>query len=110
MMRTNSGLNRWFKVKLKLTDSSGAIGLVPASYLTKPTSLRIVTATFAYSPALNEHGQLQNEEELRIMEGEQFNLFEEEGDWVLVGRTDGKGVGFVPATYVSVSHLFCSSS
>lgn len=37
-----------------------------------------------------------------ITEGEELVLWEEEGDWSLVGRTEGEGVGFVPASYVEV--------
>lgn len=52
-------------------------------------------------------GEYENEEELLIREGETLNLWEEEGDWVLVGRLgqegEGRGVGFVPASYIEVS-------
>lgn len=40
---------------------------------------------------------------MTVAEGEQLELLEEEGDWVLCRKTDGtKGVGFVPATYIEV--------
>lgn len=97
-------MRRWYKVKIKTADSTGAIGLVPASYLTTPTPLRSVAALYAYSPSRNEAGELDNEEEMAVEEGERLILWEEEGDWVLVGRESGKGVGFVPSSYVEVSH------
>lgn len=96
---------RWYKVKIKSSEPSDPpqIGLVPASYLTSPDPLRTVTALFDYAPALNEDGTLENDEEMEIVEGEELTLWEDEGDWVLVGRVNGKGVGFVPGSYVEVS-------
>lgn len=98
-------VRRWFKVKIKSADASAPpqIGLVPASYLTAPEPLKQVVALFDYAPARAEDGSLENDEELEIVEGEQLALFEDEGDWVLVQRAGGKGVGFVPGTYVEVS-------
>lgn len=40
---------------------------------------------------------------MEVNEGETLMLYEDEGDWVLVGRESGKGIGFVPASYVEVS-------
>ena len=96
--------DRWFKVKLKAADSNGPTGLVPASYLAPPTPLRTVTALYPYLPSRDDDGQLDNEEEIQVEEGESLLLLEDDGDWVLVARENNKGVGFVPATYVDVSH------
>ena len=57
----------------------------------------------------NYAGELENEEELEITEGEQLQLWEDEGDWVLVGREGAKGVGFVPGSYVEV-RLLCRNA
>ncbi|KAL8280638.1 hypothetical protein RQP46_006961 [Phenoliferia psychrophenolica] len=92
--------SEWYKVKIKSTEANPGIGLVPASYLTAPTPLKVVHALYDYAPARTDDGELENEEELAITEGEQLELWEDEGEWVLVGRKDGKGVGFVPGTYV----------
>lgn len=98
-------LDSWHKVKIKTTDATAApaIGLVPASYLAPSVPLRAVTALYDYTPALGEDGQLENDEEMEIAEGEQLELLEEEEDWILVQRANSGGAGFVPATYVEVS-------
>lgn len=101
-------LSRWFKVKAKTADSTGASGLVPASYLATPTHLKAVTVLYSYAPSRNEAGELDNEEELEVEEGETLLLWEEEGDWVLVGREGGRGVGFVPASYIEVSEQYAT--
>ncbi|SCV67798.1 BQ2448_5409 [Microbotryum intermedium] len=92
----------WHKVKIKSADSMAApqIGLVPASYLTSAPVLRLVRAMYDYSPALNEEGVPDNDEELAITEGEELSLVEEEEDWCLVLRGDGQGAGFVPTSYI----------
>jgi hypothetical protein len=66
--------------------------------------LRVVTALYDYSPAVGEDGQLENDEEMEIAEGEQLDLLEEEEEWILVQRSNGGGAGFVPASYVEVSY------
>lgn len=97
-------LDSWHKVKIKsTTPSDNDTGLVPASYLAPLPPLRQVHALYDYSPALNDQGQVENEEELEIVEGEALELMEDEGEWVLVQRAAGGGVGFVPASYVEVS-------
>ncbi|BGP15767.1 hypothetical protein JCM10213_007937 [Rhodosporidiobolus nylandii] len=94
----------WHKVKLKTSDpSSAAVGLVPASYLTPSPAVRTTTALYDYVPAVVDEstGELENDEEMGIEEGEVLELLEEEGEWVLCRRTGGKvGVGFVPSTYI----------
>ncbi|GAA5924858.1 hypothetical protein JCM3775_005489 [Rhodotorula graminis] len=94
----------WHKVKVKNPDPSAPaqVGLVPASYLVPVSAIRTTTALYDYEPALDAAtGQLENDEEMYVAEGEQLDLLEEEGDWVLCRKTDGtKGVGFVPATYI----------
>lgn len=98
-------LDSWHKVKIKTTDATAApaIGLVPASYLAPSVPLRAVTALYDYTPAVGEDGQLENDEEMEIAEGEQLELLEEEEEWILVQRADSGGAGFVPASYVEVS-------
>lgn len=102
----NSPLSHsWHKVKVKTSDPTlpPAIGLVPASYLTTIPPLRTVTALYDYTPAVSEAtGELENEEEMEITEGEQLLLLEEEDEWVLVQRGETGGVGFVPASYIEV--------
>ncbi|GAA5849672.1 hypothetical protein JCM8547_000530 [Rhodosporidiobolus lusitaniae] len=95
----------WHKVKLKTSTPSNppSIGLVPASYLSPCPVLRPTTALYDYVPAVIDEttGELENDEEMGIEEGEQLDLLEEEGEWVLVQRTGGKkGAGFVPSTYI----------
>ncbi|KAK4056826.1 hypothetical protein OIO90_002076 [Microbotryomycetes sp. JL221] len=92
----------WHKVKIKSADPAvpGEAGLVPASYLTPVTPLRHVTALYDYVPTVTATGELENDEELAINEGEQLELIEEETDWCLVQRPGGQGAGFVPTTYV----------
>ncbi|GAA6022616.1 hypothetical protein JCM10207_003924 [Rhodosporidiobolus poonsookiae] len=96
----------WHKVKIKYPADSApsepAIGLVPASYLTPFPALRTTSALYEYVPAVDDStGELENDEEMGIEEGEQLELLEEEGEWVLCRRTGGKkGVGFVPSTYI----------
>lgn len=64
---------------------------------------------YDYAPALTDNGELENEEEMEIVEGEVLTLWEDDGDWVLVGRDDGKGVGFVPGTYIEVGRYLMTS-
>ncbi|KAI5478046.1 hypothetical protein MNV49_005509 [Pseudohyphozyma bogoriensis] len=92
----------WFKVKLKTSTltSPPSVGLVPASYLTSPPLLKSVVALYDYSPTRTETGEMENDEEMEITEGEKLELYEDEGDWVLVGKAGGGGVGFVPGSYV----------
>ncbi|GAA5968784.1 hypothetical protein JCM11641_000732 [Rhodosporidiobolus odoratus] len=95
----------WHKVKLKVADPSSAsspsVGLVPASYLTPSASIRHTSALYDYIPAIDDAGELENDEEMGVEEGEGLEVVEEEGEWVLVRRTGGKnGVGFVPSTYI----------
>jgi hypothetical protein len=96
----------WHKVKLKTSDPSTAspAGLVPASYLAPVPALRTTTALYDYAPARDEStGELENDEEMDIAEGEELEVLEEESEWVLCRKTGGtKGVGYVPATYIEV--------
>lgn len=97
--------NSWFKVKLKDDNAdSPSVGLVPASYLTPYPVLRAVRASFDYTPARLDTGELENEEEMEIAEGEQLDLLIDEGDWSLVAKKDGQSVGFVPANYLEVCY------
>lgn len=75
--------------------SEAPSGLVPASYIVPLQAIANAVAMYAYSPS--------NEEELEITEDEPLELFIEEDEWALVGKTDGKGVGFVPLNYIEVS-------
>lgn len=46
---------------------------------------------------------MENEEEMEIREGEELEILEDEGEWILCRKTDGtKAVGFVPANYLEV--------
>lgn len=98
----------WHKVKVKQADPSATplIGLVPASYLAPTQAIRSTVALYDYLPAVDEQtGQLENDEEMPVVEGEQLEVLDEdEPDWVLCRKGDGqKGVGYVPATYIEVS-------
>jgi hypothetical protein len=54
---------------------------------------------------------MENEEEMEIVEGEQLEILDEEGEWILCRKTDGtKAVGFVPANYLEVSLTYISSA
>ncbi|GAA5830792.1 hypothetical protein JCM11251_001076 [Rhodosporidiobolus azoricus] len=95
----------WHKVKIKQSEPSSVpqIGLVPASYLTPAPAVRTTTALYDYVPAVVDEstGELENDEEMGIEEGEALEVLEEEGDWVLCRKTGGKkAVGFVPSTYI----------
>ncbi|OAV99849.1 hypothetical protein PTTG_09264 [Puccinia triticina 1-1 BBBD Race 1] len=91
----------WFKVKLKASPTSAdppQSGLAPANYVVPAPALRSVTALYAY--------EAQTEDELTIQEDESLQLYEEDGDWSLVGRTSeesGRGVGYVPTTYIATT-------
>lgn len=97
----------WHKVKLKTSDASAppSIGLVPASYLAPCAPLRTVQALYDYTPARNDAtGELENDEEMEIAEGEELLVMEEsEDEWILVQRGENGGCGFVPSSYVGVS-------
>jgi len=86
----------WWKVKVKAPageyDENAPTGLVPASYLVPVEPLKQVKATYAYDP--------QTEEELAVDEDEDVYLFETSPDWVLVGKTAGHGVGYIPAAWI----------
>lgn len=102
-------LHSWHKVKLKTAEptSPPSVGLVPASYLTPSAVIRTTSALYDYEPVIDENtAELENDEEMAITEGERLDVLEEEGEWVLVRKTDGsKGVGFVPSTYIEVRCL-----
>ncbi|PLW16874.1 hypothetical protein PCANC_09449 [Puccinia coronata f. sp. avenae] len=91
----------WFKVKLKVSPTSTEppqSGLVPANYVVPAQALHLVTALYAYGA--------QTEEELTIQEDESLQLYEEDGDWSLVGRhlqDSSRGVGYVPTTYIGTA-------
>ncbi|MBW0478828.1 hypothetical protein O181_018543 [Austropuccinia psidii MF-1] len=88
----------WHKVKLKTPPTSvdpSPIGLVPANYILPAPVLRPVVALYQYDA--------QTDDELTIHEDEQLNLYEEDGEWSLVGRhslNGSRGVGYVPTTYI----------
>lgn len=88
----------WWKVRVKQPPSSGAspadapTGLVPAGYLVPVPAIRTVTAAYDY--------EATGEEELSIQEGQTYDLYEDDGEWSLVGATGGrKEVGFAPSAY-----------
>ena len=71
---------------------------MPASYLIAAEPIAHVTSLYAY--------EATNEEELSVEEDERLVLFEDEGDWALVGRADGlQGVGFMPSAWIEVREL-----
>ncbi|KAI9625086.1 hypothetical protein H4Q26_016473 [Puccinia striiformis f. sp. tritici PST-130] len=92
----------WSKVKLKASPTSldnPPSGLVPANYLLPAEPLHQVAALYAY--------EAQTEDELTIQEDEILHLYEQDGDWSLVGRlseeSDQRGVGYVPTTYIETT-------
>lgn len=103
---THFGYTSWHKVKLKTSDPTATpqIGLVPASYIAPCPALRTTQALYDYVPARDEStGEMENEEEMEIGEGEQLEVLVDEGDWILCRKLGGKIVGFVPANYLEVS-------
>lgn len=95
----------WFHVKVHSSSSTPGghpqSGLVPANYVVPAQPLRLVTALYAY--------EAQADEELTIQEDEHLELYEEDGEWSLVGRNSQdnshRGVGYVPTTYIeNVEH------
>lgn len=64
--------------------------------------MRATQALYDYVPARDDGtGELENEEEMEIVEGEQLEILEDEGEWILCRKLDGtKAVGFVPANYL----------
>lgn len=90
--------HEWFKVKFKASPTSTdphQSGLVPANYVVPAQALRLVTALYAY--------EAQTEDELTIQEDQSLELYEEDGDWSLVGRHSDdspRGVGYVPTAYI----------
>lgn len=98
----------WHKVKIKVADpaaEAAPVGLVPASYLAPSPAVRSTVALYDYIPTVDDQtGELENDEEMPITEGEELEVLdEEEPDWVLCRKANGqKGVGYVPATYIEV--------
>ncbi|KAH9823198.1 hypothetical protein DFH28DRAFT_881263 [Melampsora americana] len=88
----------WHKVMLKTSPTSSdppKIGLVPATYILPAPVLQPMTALYAY--------EAQTDDELTISEDEIIDLYEEDGDWSLVGRQGhqgSRGVGYVPTSYI----------
>ncbi|KAG0148091.1 hypothetical protein CROQUDRAFT_75775 [Cronartium quercuum f. sp. fusiforme G11] len=91
----------WHKVMLKTSPSSAdppRIGLVPATYVLPAPVIQSMTALYAY--------EAQTDDELTISEDEVLDLYEEDGEWSLVGRKAGsgsRGVGYVPTSYIEPS-------
>lgn len=73
--------------------------------MTAATPLRTLAALYDYVPARDPStGQLENDEEMEIQEGEYLDVMDEpEDEWILVQRANNGGCGFVPASYVGVS-------
>lgn len=90
--------HRWWKVRVKTAageaTSAPAEGLVPATYLVAAEPIAQAVSQYAYTAT--------NDEELSVEEDEQLVLYEDEGDWALVGRANGKGVGFMPSAWIEV--------
>ncbi|KAI8456989.1 hypothetical protein BY996DRAFT_4578923 [Phakopsora pachyrhizi] len=88
----------WHKVKLKTTPTSPdppKVGLVPANYIIPAPVIQSVVALYPY--------EAQTEDELTIEEDAPLNLYEDDGEWSLVGRNaqgGARGVGYVPTTYI----------
>ncbi|GAA99423.1 uncharacterized protein L969DRAFT_93884 [Mixia osmundae IAM 14324] len=92
----------WWKIRAKVSPSSdepeGATGLVPASYLEPMQPISRAIATYAY--------QATNEEELTVVDDEPLNVYEDDGEWTLVGRVDEsgqRGVGYMPTSYLTIT-------
>jgi len=89
----------WWKVRVKQSPSSGAspadapTGLVPAGYVVPVPPIKQVVAQYEYTAT--------SEEEISIAEGETYDLYEDDGEWSLVGARGGKKeVGFAPTAYL----------
>lgn len=53
-----------------------------------------VTALYDY--------EATSEEEISVREDVQYEFYEEDGDWTLVGAIDKKEVGYAPTAYLEV--------
>lgn len=49
-----------------------------------------------------------SEEEISVAEDVQYDLFEDDGEWSLVGARDHKEVGYAPSAYLEVSARACA--
>lgn len=90
----------WWKVRIKQSPSSGAspadapTGLVPATYVMPLEPIKHVVAMYDYTAAADE--------ELSINENGHYELYEDDGEWVLLSATGKSEVGFAPSSYVEV--------
>jgi hypothetical protein len=55
-------------------------------------ALRTVTALYEYAAT--------SEEEISIAEDATYSLYEDDGEWSLIGATDRKEVGYAPTAYL----------
>lgn len=92
--------NSWWKVRVKISPTEGLspeeapTGLVPSSYVTPLEPIKQATALYDY--------EATSEEEITIKEDVVYDLYEEDGDWTLVGAKDKKEVGYAPTSYLEV--------
>ena len=102
--RFNLLVNSWWKVRVKISPTEGLspeeapTGLVPSTYVTPLQPIKQATALYDY--------EATSEEEITIKEDVVYDLFEEDGDWTLVGARDKKEVGYAPTAYLEVSDHF----
>lgn len=69
---------------------------MPSTYVVPLEPIKQATALYDY--------EATSEEEISIKEDVVYHLFEEDGDWTLVGARDKKEVGYAPTAYLEVGH------
>ncbi|PKI82318.1 cytoskeletal protein binding protein [Malassezia vespertilionis] len=92
----------WYRARRRFVNAEGVVvppdeaskadeaGLVPANYVEKRAPIRYVQAVYAYTA--------NGADELSIEEGQQLEVYEIDGEWLLAGA--GGMLGLVPANYV----------
>ncbi|GAA5796888.1 hypothetical protein HPULCUR_002266 [Helicostylum pulchrum] len=82
----------WHKAQLKVANTDGPIGLIPANYIEKIKPIASIKAIYDY--------QSRSAEELSFKEDELLTLYEKDDpDWFVVENSKGV-LGIVPSNYV----------
>lgn len=89
------GDDGWWTAKKRIPGSPNdePTGLVPHNFVAPSAKIGSAKALYNYDA--------QTTEELSFKEGQEFDIYIQDGDWVLVGVND-KEFGFVPANYIEM--------